>query len=902
MTGPTLRRGVRRFHVGAPPTRLYPVRVELLERDREVGAVRAAINQAAAGQGSGVAVTGEPGAGKSALLAAARAAAPGPRFLVGGCDPLLTPRPLGPFRDIAAATGMGPLLPGAGRQRDAASGDRGDRGEELALAGVCERIYEALGGEPTVLVVEDLHWVDAASVEVLRFLARRVDAMSLALLVSYRDDEIGPAHSARPLLGDFARLAGLRTLGLAPLSLDAVRTVVAGTRLEPRRVHELTGGNPYFVTEIAKDPDRPLPTSVRDAVLARTADVGPDDIEVLQMVAAAPDRLDDRVLPALGVDLPTLRRLDATGLLSRARGGLVFRHELARRAVESTIPPGGAPRLHARLLAALERNEPRDPAVLTHHAVAARDADRAAVYATAAAREAIRAGAHSEAATFFATALEHLGAAPALERADLLHSLAVEQYMTSRLTEAIATVSATFPLRQQSGDQAGLAAAYDTCAVFEYYQGRRRQAQAHAERAAALSAGPGLERSRAQAHTTQGYLAYMRCDITVAQHHLCGAIEDADRNGQAELAQRGRILRASTSLLAGDADARIPLADDIERARAHGWDELASTGYSALANLDVEQRRYREAEHVLDESLPFTVERDIPICRHWQTAVRSRLHLARGRWSAALEDAEQVLEERGMPLATVWPLLVTALVPLRRGADVAPAAALAALDAAWELAERLDEPPRRLAVLCALAERRWLTGEPDARVDHAAAEGATAVGPGTTWAGGDFAVWLARLGLGGGRPDEVAPPFRLSLAGDHAGAASWWRGAGEPFAEAMALCDCPDAGQRARGVELLDQLGATGTADRQRAALRRDGITQLPRRPRTSTRANPAGLTNRQLDVAKLVARGLTNAEIASRLYISVKTADHHVSAVLTKLGLPTRRAVALRADELGLA
>ncbi|SQD98107.1 hypothetical protein FMEAI12_4500028 [Parafrankia sp. Ea1.12] len=117
----------------------------------------------------------------------------------------------------------------------------------------------------------------------------------------------------------------------------------------------------------------------------------------------------------------------------------------------------------------------------------------------------------------------------------------------------------------------------------------------------------------------------------------------------------------------------------------------------------------------------------------------------------------------------------------------------------------------------------------------------------------------------------------------------------------MALCDSPDPGQRARGVELLDQLGATGTADRQRAALRRDGITQLPRRPRTSTRANPAGLTNRQLDVAKLVARGLTNAEIATRLYISVKTADHHVSAILTKLDLPTRRAVALRADELGL-
>ncbi|WP_018503494.1 ATP-binding protein [Parafrankia discariae] len=895
--------------------------MDLLERDREVAVVRAAIDRAAAGQGSGIAVTGEPGAGKSTLLAAARAAATGPRLLLGGCDPLLTPRPLGPFRDIAVAGGLGPLLPGA----DGVRGEEaGDRGAELALAGVCERIYEALRGETTVLVVEDLHWVDAASVEVLRFLARRVEAMPLALLVSYRDDEIGPGHSARPLLGDFARLAALRTLDLRPLSRDAVRAVVGGTRLDPSRVHELTGGNPFFVTEIAKEPDRPLPTSVRDAVLARTADVTPDDVEVLQMVATAPDRLDDRVLPALGVDLPTLRRLDTTGLLTRARGGLVFRHELARQAVESTIPPGGAPRLHARLLAALERIEPRDPALLTHHAVAAHDGARAAEYATAAARQAIQAGSHSDAAAFFETALEHLATAPALDRADLLHRLAVEQYMTSRLREAIATVSATFPLWQQAGDQAGLAAAYDTCAVFEYYNGRRRQAEAHAGRAAALSAGPELEQSHARAQTTRGYLAYMRGDVTLARRYLDGAIDAAERHGQAELAQRGRILRTSAALLAGDTDARIPLADDIERARAHGWDELASTGYSSLANLDVEQRRYHEGQRVLDESLPFTVERDIPICRHWQTAVRARLHFARGRWSAAVEDAEQVIEDRGMPLATLWPLLVTALVPLRRGADVPAAAALAALDTAWDLAEHLDEPLRRLAVLSALAERMWLTEVPDARVTRAAAAitetgspaspagtatgtagtagtaGATGIA-GTAWAAGDLAVWLARLGLLSRWPDEVAPPFRLSLTGDHDEAASWWRRTGEPFAEAMALCDSPDPGQRAHGVELLDQLGATGTADRQRAALRRDGITQLPRRPRESTRANPAGLTNRQLDVARLVARGLTNAEIATRLYISVKTADHHVSAILTKLDLPTRRAVALRADELGL-
>ncbi|CAI7975459.1 hypothetical protein FRAHR75_1900002 [Frankia sp. Hr75.2] len=245
--------------------------------------------------------------------------------------------------------------------------------------------------------------------------------------------------------------------------------------------------------------------------------------------------------------------------------------------------------------------------------------------------------------------------------------------MTSRLREAIATVSATFPLWQQAGDQAGLAAAYDTCAVFEYYNGRRRQAEAHAGRAAALSAGPELEQSHARAHTTRGYLAYMRGEVTLARRYLDGAIDAADRHGQAELAQRGRILRTSAALLAGDTGARTPLADD-------------------------------------------------------------------------------------------------------------------------------DEPLRRLAVLSALAERMWLTEVSDPRVTRAAAaiaETGTRAGTagtaggagiaGTAWAAGDLAVWLARLGLLSQWPDEVAPPFRLSLAGDHDEAA---RGGAAPVSPSPRQWPC----------------------------------------------------------------------------------------------------------------
>jgi DNA-binding CsgD family transcriptional regulator/tetratricopeptide (TPR) repeat protein len=864
--------------LGGPAGAPYSVPVGLLERDVEFDVLSGALAAALEGSGSGVAISGGPGAGKSVLVEAACATVPGLRVLRGCCDPLTTPRPLGPFRDLLAGLGS---LDG-----------------QAPLADLCESIFAAVRSEPTVLVVEDLHWVDAASAEVLRFLLRRIEAMSCAIVVTYRYDEIGDQHSARPLLGDFAVLANLRTLALSPLSVDGVAAVLVDSHLDPARVHAVTGGNPFFVTEVAKEPDLALPSTVRDAVLARTAGIAPADFEVLQLAASAPDRLDDRLLPALGVDLPTLRRLHATGLLLRNRGGIVFRHELARLAVESTIPVGGLARLHARLLEALERIEPRDPAVLTHHAVAAADSVRATRYGIAAADEAARTGSHTEAVAFLQTALSHLDGRRPHERAALLIKLANEQYMTSRLSSAIQSVTETFPLWHEVGDAAGLSAAHDSAAVFEYYNARRRQAEDHAARAAQFAGDSELEYGTAR--MTRGYLAFQRGDYDLAVACSTEADRIAGELGDEPLGIRSGIVTAAKDLALGVVGARERLVDLVEEARARGLDELASTGQSNLSYLDVDQRRLPAAERVLEDSIRFTLEREIPICNHWQTGVRSRLRFIEGRWSAALEDAEDALARTGMPMATVWPHLVSGLVGLRR--DGSPGDHL---EAAWHVADRLDEPLRRLPVLSGMAERMWLTGEPDDLVTATApaALEQAAGSPATAWVVGDLAMWLTRLGLA---PEldlsEVADPFRLTLSGRHAEAASLWRQVGGVFEEAMAYADSPDDALRTRAVERLDLLGATAVADRLRRALREEGVAQVPPRPRVSTRANPAGLTNRQLEVAKLVARGFTNAEIAERLFISSKTADHHVSAVLMKLGMQNRRAVVVQAAELGLS
>ncbi|MFF2495579.1 AAA family ATPase [Agromyces sp. NPDC058064] len=828
-----------------------------------------------------VTVTGDAGAGKTSLIRAAfgNADPDGTRVLRGLCDPLSTPRPLGPITEAL--------------------------GDELDAP----RFIGALSTRPTVLVIEDAQWIDEASVEMLRYLVRRIDVLPVLLVVSYRDTVVGVGHPLLPLLGDIARLEAAASIALSPLSAVSVAALLDGSGVDPAIAHELTGGNPFYVAEIARHPDQRLPSTIRDAVLASTTGLVADDLETLQLIATAPDAFDDRLLPVLGIDLPRLRRLEATGLIVRARRGIAFRHELARLAVLDSVGPGGASLLHRRLLDALETLGSSDYPVLTHHAEAAGDDARTRRYAALAAAVATRAASHSEAVAFLELALAHLDSDGAAaepdelrERAEMLEQLSTEQYMVSRLTESIASIDAALRLRERLDDLDGAAAAHDRRAVVEYYSARRREAEHHAELAVATADGTP---SGASARATLAYLAYRRHDLVAARAILLDAAGAGGHETTTDddvAAIRFAITEAAADLVEGEPSGRPRLLLRAAQALDRSLDEVGTTAFSNLAAIDIEHRRFREAEDVLARSIPVTIERDIPICYQWQTGMRARLHLLRGHWAASAEDAATILDEGSAPLASVWPNLVLALVALRSDGDDATVGEH--LDAAWSLALELGESLMLLGTLAALAERRWMGGPFDLRLDEAAGHVAAAAElPGTEWAIGELAVWLARSG----RPlvlpasARVAEPHRLELEERHAEAAAAWLALGSPFEASLAELHGPDRDTAVRALSRLEEMGLDATAARARAALADRGVHGLPALRRASTKANPSGLTNRQLDVARLVAKGMTNAELATHLFISPKTADHHVSAILAKLGLSSRREIARRAAEFGI-
>ena len=328
----------------------------LLERDADLAVLMAALAAARAGHGSLVLVSGEAGIGKSSLVRAFRdAVGREARLLVGACDDLHTRRTLGPLRDAARHTG-GPL--------ERALGDR-ETGDVFAAA-----VAELDLPPVTVLVVEDVHWVDDATLDVLRHLARRVSARTGVLVLTYRPDEIDPGHPLRVLLGELGG-ATVHRIALAPLSERAVETVAGG---EVPGLHALTGGNPFFVTEALAAPSGSVPRTISDAVLARLGRLSAPARAACEQLAVVPTVVDFSLANALlGGSLDVLDEAERAGVIRISADGLAFRHELARRALAARLPRIRLGLLNQAVVRALLAAPVPDLDRVVHHAVEAGD-------------------------------------------------------------------------------------------------------------------------------------------------------------------------------------------------------------------------------------------------------------------------------------------------------------------------------------------------------------------------------------------------------------------------------------------------------------------------------------------------------------------------------------------------
>ena len=511
-------------------------------------------------------------------------------------------------------------------------------------------------------------------------------------------------------------------------------------------------------------------------------------------------------------------------------------------------------------------------------------------HAQAAAQKAANLGAHREAAEQYARALRFADSFAPATVAELLERRSYECSVTLQVAEALAAGTEALDLYRQLGDRLKEGDLLRWKSRLLYWAARLEEAEESAQAAVSVleQLPPGPELARAYAtKAAQAQLALDREDEVVAWGER--ALELAEALGEREIVVNVLTTLGSCDTLSGRGTAR--LEQTLELAKEEGTDEQLARIYSALVFASCRHRDWPAADRWLEEGIEYCMERDLDDHQNYLVAWRADAALERGRWDEAAADTREALSHPHAVLHRIWSLLVLATLRARRGdPDV-----WSALDEVAELV-RGNPPQRNVPVQLVRAEAAFLEGDlARARTELGTMEPAALT---DRWIAGQLALWRRRLG---DPADDVGPlpePYEHELAGDYAGAAARWEALETPYFAALALAESNDEDDLRRGHEMLLTLGARPAAAIVARKLRERGVRGVARGPKAATRAHPAGLTRRELEVLDLVGEGLTNAEIAERLVISEKTVGHHVSSILGKLGVGSRYEAAKRAAQ----
>lgn len=926
--------------------------MELVERQTQLDALVAAVDRAGQGVGSTVLVSGEAGIGKTSLLGAFAVAVGGStRVFEGACEALLTPRTLGPFRDMARGRG------GALR-----TGDR-----DAVIDALLDELGRS-GAPPAVVMVDDAHWADDASLDVIRYLARRVAGLRAVLVVSYRDDEVPDDHPLRQVVGSLGGPAVLH-LELPRLSDDVVRRLAVTAGVDPEPVVDAVEGNPFYLTEVLAAPGVEVPPSVRHAVLARVASLPENCRAALEQLAVVPSGAESWLVEALLPDPIVLAAAERRGVVVAEPGLVRFRHELARLAVEHAIPGSMRVELHRRVLRVrvearaevarragsvdraglagcdgtvgcagssgcagtadcvetpntddrgAQHGRPECPtrgeaSRLVHHAVGAGDEPAIARYGAMAAHEAAAAGgSHRQVVEFAELALERgelLGPCDVAR----LHGVAASALRAlNRYGEAAEHARAAVELWDEIGAAPlelgeALLVASRLCTVRSDPDG----ALAAALRARTVLEPLGPGRALALCYSTLGGLDAIMSRNEAAVAWAERALEVALKAGSTDVVARALCSRGLARIALGRESGFTDLEHAVEAAqRSRQGECLAMTAH----NLAVAYLRFGHpdrSQRYLEIADQAAEDHKLPAFHFPNEAQWCHLLLWRGDWDEAHDRLRALLRsvastgssvgssvgEADPGTNLVLPLAFLGRLLARRG----DGAAQAMVERAWELAVVTGERHKIAVAGGARIEAAWLRGDADAVRTVAAELRAVAAMPGQEFLRAEVLRHLCRAGVEVEPFTGCPPAMAAGMTGDWAAAAKLWAEAGNPYEEALELTESPEPGTVARGLQLLDDLGAVPAAALTRRRLRAEGMRGIPRGPSAATRANPGHLTARQTEVLALLVDGCTNAEIAARLYLSQRTVDNHVAALLDRLGVSSRRCAVDRAVDLGL-
>ena len=836
----------------------------LLERGHALTVLDDLLDEASSGRGRMALVRGEAGIGKTALIRQFVAQIDSAHILWGGCDDLLTARPLGPIWDMAY---------------DEASLEAalGEDDRHATFRAVLDLLSRSL--RPTVMVIEDVHWADEATLDLIKFIGRRIDRTHGLLLLTYRDGDVQGDHPLRVSLGDLP-YGVVERIPLLPLTRDSV-SVIAGDR-DADAIWELTRGNPFFVSEVVTAGGETVPLSISDALRARVQRLSDAARAVVELASVAPGHIEiSLVTVVLGESADPIAESEGAGILEVEGDSLSFRHELARRAIEGDLPEIERRRLNLVCLEGAEKLG-LDLARCAHHAREAGDAAAILRLLPAAARRAADLESHSEAVSHLHALSPYLDAMTPDQLADHYDLWAWEEYLSTEAGSEL--IDKAVEIRSRLGDTEALGNSLLAASRIAWVSGRRTEAIARGEEAVDVLSPVGGERL-AMAYSTLSQLAMLgnEEEKTLAlADKVFSLLDEGPSEVRAHSLNNVGSIKMNNHYPEGVAE----LEESYRMSRDLGLSHEAARACVNLAWGYLYIRELETALEWIDLGLEIISGAEMSTFESYAWTEKAMWHEYRGEWDLAEGIAREVLE-RATTQATsrATSTMTLAKVLVRRGDLEAPAHVVTAM----ELAEKSGEIQRLGPAACVAVEYSWLGGDVSDRLLSRAIEiRDDCYRLGAIWVGGELGQWLHIADFDREVVDRAPEPYRLLTQGDWAAAASWWKSHSIPYSQAVAL-SAGDDDARIQSLSILDQLGAIPLASRLRSELQAKGVKGVPRGPQRATRDNPLGLTARQTDVLTLLTEDLTNAEIADRLFISIRTVDHHVSAILAKLGATSR-------------
>jgi len=860
--------------------------MELVERAGFLASLEEKFDAVATGEGHCVLVSGEAGIGKTSLVKAFCNAEKGKcRIVRGSCDALFTPRPLAPLYDIALQM-QGDLL------KDWDTSDR---------TVLFSRWFHKLSDdrEPTIIIFEDIHWADEATLDLIKFMARRISLTKCLFILTYRDNEIHSRHPLRSVLGQLPPDSFSR-LQLLPLSRQAVDAMATTKGYRGEDVYTISGGIPFYVNEILASYSPGIPDNIKNSIIAIYNRHVDNTRRVWTILSVLPAGINPNYLEKMEPGYDTaIEDCLGSGILVVEYENIHFKHELYRRTIEASLSPLKRVVLNREILYLFKNDFEQNGEIerIVHHAKNANDYDTVVQYAPIAAKAAAQVGAHIEAAKLYYTAIEYYQGSDKDKLLWLYEAYAYECYLTNQIKDAIIYQGKALEIYKERGDMLKTGDCMRFLSRLWWFDGNRKQADLYGDQAVEVLRDQPSSRAKAMAFSNMSQLKMLSNEPEACIYWGERAIAIAKEIGDEEVRCHALNNIGAVQVPYSAQKGIGLLQESLNIALEHAYHEHAARAYTNLGSTCTTTRNFDFAEKAMDEGIAYCKRLDLGSWADYMSSQLAKTYLETGRWNEAFSLASQLLEnELQTPIIKVTALMVIGVVKLRKGEP----GALPLLLEAKTMAFRAAEVQRIGPVVEALLEYEWLTATEVIEKDALDETVEMTCAKATLAEINDMAYWLKKVrGLNIPLP-EILEGYDSGTVKQAQKAAAWWEKLNCPYMKVLALFEGNEDNKR-EAIAIAQELGAMAVYEKLKLEMRASGIKSIPRGKRESTMTNAAHLTGRELDVLQLLKEGLKNKEIADKLFISAKTVDHHISAILVKLDVDSRARAVNEATRIGI-